>query len=303
MAKKRRPGAQPNPAIRLSSLGPRLAQLFPGLAADPATVYAELDRLTGGLKPSSFLPILVGVFATTTEGQREPLVALMSEWLQQHGLLEPLRDLEARHGFREPARSVARALLAAGGVSIAPQELADPADLFLAAYELGETSQDSPTLFWYQDERRHRVRSASFLVDFEPPWEGALKDIAYTSHRSLDDALGRYRALWQAQGLKPLQIDAATAAQRVWKALRQNQAQGIRLPDDFIAAMPQLLPFLRALPVEPGIEPLSAAEIQALATTGRNPESIRREEQLLGYQTRMPDGTIVRLMRPPDDEW
>jgi hypothetical protein len=50
------------------------------------------------------------------------------------------------------------------------------------------------------------------------------------------------------------------------------------------------------------VEPLTLDEIEALATTGRSPESIRTEERMLGYQTRMPDGSVIRIMRPPDDD-
>lgn len=301
MAKKSRSGNQPNPAIRLSSLGLRATQLFANVADAPTSIPGELDRLTDGLKPASFLPILIGAFASTPETQRAALTTAMSEWLQQHGLVEILHSLEARHTFREDTRSVARALLAACGISLASEAVANPADLFLAAFELGESSQDLPTIFWHEDERRRRVCRASFLVDFEPPWEGALKDISFAYHRNLTKAMDEYRISWQVSGFEPRSIDAATAAQRVWKAFRQNQVQGIRLPADFVIVEPMIMPFLNALPVAGETVPLDAAEIDALISTGQSPESIRREENLLGYQTRMPDGKVIRIIRPPDD--
>lgn len=300
MPKNPRPGAQPNPAIRLSNLGPRLLQLIANKADDPAALQAELTRLTDGLKPSSFLPIVVGVLAAPGT-PREQVAAPTSAWLQQQGLLAPLHDLQNRHAFRDAEQDVARTLLEAGGITVAPEAVVELADLFLAAYELGAPSQDSPTLFWYEDVRRRRVRSAAFLVDFEPPWEGAIKDVANNTHRDFDRARDDFVSLWMSRGIRPLELDAATAAQRVWTALRQNQAQGIRLPADFRAALPQILPFLLALPVAPGVEPLTAADVEALSTMGRDPETIRREEQRLGYQTRMPDGSVIRIVRPPDD--
>jgi hypothetical protein len=302
MVKKSQQSAQQNPAIRLSSLGPRLENLFAVSSSDAHTLFRELDRLTQGLKPASFLPLLVGALAATPETQRAILGQPLSEWLRERGLLEPLQTLESRRTFKEPDRSVARDLLAAGGVSLAPDVAVNPADLFLAAYEFGETSQDSPTMFWYEDERRRRVCSASFLVDFEPPWEGALKDVAFARHRNLDEGLSEYRLQWRLSELEPIPIDAATLAQRVWQALRQNQAQGIRLPADFIAVLPQIMPLLSALPIASGAAPLSATEIDSLTTTGRSAESIRMEERRFGFQTRLPDGSVIRVMPPPGEE-
>jgi len=301
MPKKSRSGNHPNPAIRLSSFGLRATQLCASSFDDPTTILGELDQLTDGLKPSSFLPILLGAFASLSEAQRTALNGPISEWLQQHGHVELLRSLEDRHIFKEPTRSVVRALLAMCGIDLAPVVVANPADLFLAAFELGGTSQDSPTIFWYEDERHRRVCRASFLVDFEPPWEGALKDIAFTYHRNLNEAIENYRMVWQFSGFEPRPINAATAAQRVWKAFRQNQAQGIRLPADFIMVQSKVMPFVTALQVNDETVPLEAAEIDAMVNTGRSPESIRREEDLLGYQTRMPDGRVIRIIRPPED--
>jgi hypothetical protein len=223
------------------------------------------------------------------------------EWLQQHELVELLHSLEARYTFKEPTRSVVRALLVSCG-NLDLEEVVNPADLFLAAFEFGGPSQDSPSIFWYEDERRRRVYSASFLVDFEPPWDGALKDIAFNRHPNFNEAVSAYRYTWRMSGLVPQSIDVTTVTQRIWKALRQSQVQGIRLPADFIAVLPKVMPFLNALPVGRGTVPLSAAEVDALLTIGRSPESIRHEESVFGYQIRMPDGGIIRIIRPPGDD-
>lgn len=302
MAKKSRPSPQPNPAIRLSGLPVRLSQLFAGGAADGPALFAELDRLTEGLKPGSFLPLVVGAVYDAPEARRAGLAPLVGEWLRERGLLGALGELEARSMSQNPARGLARGWLEAGGIAPSDEVALDPAELFLDAYELGEPSQDSPTLFWYEDARRRKVCSAAFLVDFEPPWDGAVKDLAFRRHRDPVEATDRFLGLWRSRGVEPRPMDAETASQRVWAALRQNQARGIRLPADFVAAMPQILPFLLALPASPEAPPLSADEVEAMAREGRSPESIRQEEQLLGYQTRMPDGKVIRIMRPPDDE-
>lgn len=302
MAKKSRPGAQPNPAIRLSNLRPRLDQLFADPAADPAPALAELGRLTDGLKPASFLPILVDAFTAAPEPRREHLDAPLGAWLRERGLLEALRDLDARQTLEGPARAAARAWLEAGGIEPAQPADLTLADLFISAYEIADVSQASPTMFWYEDVRRRRVRSLSFLIDFEPPWEGALKDATVRIHRSADRALEEFSQIWQLHALQSRQIDATAAARRVWTSLRQSYAQKIRLPADFILDIDQILPFLFALPVVPAVPPLSAAELFSLTRIGRIPEDLRLDEQTLGFQKRMEDGSIIRILDLSDDK-
>jgi hypothetical protein len=157
-------------------------------------------------------------------------------------------------------------------------------------------------LFWYEDARRRRVRATAFLIDFEPPWEGALKDVAHRSFRSIDHAHSDFFAIWQEDGFQYHLIDKASATQRVWASLRQSQAQGIRLPADFIPLMAEIMPLLHALAAASDIAALSETESSALATSGRSVEALRREERLLGYQKRMPDGKILYILRPTDDE-
>lgn len=300
MAKKDRAAGQPNPAIRLSNLRPRLSRLFTE-QSDPATFAAELSRLTDGLKPASFLPILVSSVAAQAV-EHDQLGDTVGAWLAEHGLLGPLRDLEARQTFDGASREVARSWLEAGGIELASEPEVAIVDLLLDAYEVMDESQGSVTLFWHEDRRRRKVATVSFLLDFEPPWEGALKDLSYRTFSDLTQSREKFLAIWRAGGNEPRRIAIADAAEYIWAALGQSQTQGIRLPADFIAVMDKLAPFLLALPS--GKAPaLSSAELEALATNGRSPEAIRRDEQLLGYQKRMPDGRIMRIVRPPDDAW
>lgn len=200
MPKKSRSAAQANPAIRLSNLHPRLSRLFGEAPSDPATLRGELNQLTDGLKPASFLPILVSAFVAAAADRRAQLDAPLGDWLHERGLLASLGELEARQVFEGPAREAVRAWMTAGGVMPAALVEVDPAELFIAAYEIDAPSQASTTLFWYEDGRRRRVCVAGFLIDFEPPWEGALKDIAYRTFREYDQAYGYYTAIWQNHG-------------------------------------------------------------------------------------------------------
>ncbi|MBX0328570.1 hypothetical protein K2Z83_12870 [Oscillochloris sp. ZM17-4] len=246
MPKKARPAAQPNPAVRLSNLRPRLVQRFAEPGEMPA-LWADLDRLTGGLKPASFLPILAAAFAATPDLQREQIDAPVGAWLRERGLLDALRGLLPtwQHGL---ASAAARAWLEAGGITPPPELTLTAADLLVDAYEVRDPSQASVALFWYEDARRRRVRATAFLIDFEPPWEGALKDVAHQSFRSIDHAHSDFFSVWQEDGLQQRPIDKADATQHVWAAIRQSQAQGIRLPADFIPLMSEVMPVLPGVP-------------------------------------------------------
>lgn len=302
MPRSARPAGQQNPAIRLSTLRPRLDRLFAG-KADATELQAELDRLTDGLKPESFLPLLVGAFASAPASQRDRLDEPLATWLRDRGMLTALRDLEARRLSDEDERAIARAWLGAGGVSPASEQSSDiqPAELVIAAYEVGDANQASVTLFWHEDGRRRRVRAASFLIDFQPPWEGALKDLAYFSFRDFARAHAEYFASWREAGLEQRAIAVTEATRQIWACLGQSKARVIRLPADFIPVKSELMPFLRSLPTDPDVATLSPDEITLLAAVGRRPEDLRRDEQRFGYQRRMADGSIVRIITPPDD--
>lgn len=301
MAKQKRTTAQPNPAIRLSGLRQRLAALLADNMADDE-LGAALSRLTDGLKPASFLPMLVSAFADASEESRAQLGQAVGDWLQAKGLLGALRELDARQPFDTPAREAVVAWLAAGGVEAVEHKPLDLADLFVGAYEIGDIYQASPTLLWYTDARRRRVMSAAFLIDNQPPWHGALKDVAISTHRDVAQAEDRLFGHWYARGVEPEPIPAPAAKTRILSALAQNRAQGIRLPADVAAAREVLMPLLFALPDAEDTPQISADEIEAMVTEGRSVENLRLEERTMGFQTRLPEGEVVRLLPDPEDD-
>lgn len=303
MGKQKRALSQPNPAIRLSGLRQRLAPLFADPAVSSDELGAVLSQLTDGLKPASFLPMLVGAFAEAPEERRAQLGPAVGEWLRAKGLLATLRELDARQQLAPSAREDVVTWLAAGGIEAVAHEPVDLADLFVGAYEIGDIYQASPTLLWYSDGRRRRVISVAFLIDNEPPWYGALKDVAVNTHRDPEQANDRLRSHWQGMGADLVPLEAAAAKTRVLSALAQNRAQNIRLPADFAAARDVLVPLLLALPSEEETPQLTADEIEAMVTEGRSVEDLRAEERVLGFQTRLPDGQVIRVLPGPEDDF
>jgi hypothetical protein len=302
MGKQKHAQTQPNPAIRLSGLRQRLAPLFADAAVAGDELGAALSRLTDGLKPASFLPMLVGAFAEAPEERRAQHGAAVGEWLRAKGLLGALRELDARQQLAPAARDDVLAWLAAGGIEAAKHEPIDLAGLFVGAYEIGDIYQASPTLLWYSDPRRRRVVSVAFLIDNEPPWYGALKDVAVNTHRDPTQANDRLMEHWRGIGGVPEPIAAPAAKTRILAALAQNRAQGIRLPADFAAARDVVVPLLLALPDAEDTPQISADAIEAMVAEGRSVEALRLEERTMGFQTRLPDGSVMRLLPGPEDD-
>ena len=173
---------------------------------------------------------------------------------------------------------------------------------FYAAYEVGNEYQSSVMVFSYVNPRRLRVYGLGFLIDHNPPWEGAVKDTLRLGQRSPEDAVETYTSLWEARGDPPAQIDAAEAKRRMLDALTQNREQGIRLPSDLITERALFQSSILTLPDTPQTPVFTIDDFDALASEGRRPEMLMRTEQTMGYQTRTADGKIVRILRLTDDD-
>lgn len=294
MAKPTKKQPQPNPAIRLSGLRGRLDRLF---ADPPAALAADLDRLTDGLKPGAFLPILIGAAAAAAPG----VAANLGVWLQQRGHLAAIHDLAAHQSLPAEAAPLARAWLAAGG--LATDDLDQTVDFFYDAYETGNEFQGTVAIFGYTNAQRRRVRYLSFLIDYSPPWNGAVKDGYLRPAGATDQMVSEYIAFWSARTGVPTRLAPAVAKRRVLEALGVNQAAQIRLHPDVASAREFFARVVLPLPDDPATPAFTLADFDALAHGGRSAETLQINEQLFGYQTRMADGSISRIIRlgGPDD--
>lgn len=299
MAKHNSKAKPLNPAIRLSGLRQRLNNVL-GVANEPQATVAQIDQLTEGLKPTAFLPIVVS--ASGAAGARSDLDAPLVNWMQQAKLLGPLSELVARAGLDEGGQQLALRWLEAANFDTASLRATLDWNAFYRAYQVGNEFQAAVAVFWYTSPQRRRVRALSLLLDFEPPWEGALKDVAVLGQRSPDEAINAFFDLWRGQGGEPRPLTASEAQQAILVALGRNREQGIRLPADVIGARELFLSMMGSLAsAESGAE-FGAAEFDALATSGRRPEDLRLNEQIGGYQTRTPNGDVILLPPLSDDE-
>jgi hypothetical protein len=306
MSKARRSGkaAPLSPAIRLSALRPRLDKLFgePWFASGEQTEREQaLETLLHGLKPENVLPVLLSALVALPKHEQPGVSAALLPWLHARGYAPPLRELAARFTLSDEQQALALSWLGELGADTSQLARAEW-DPFLGAYFVGNESQSTVTIFGYTSPRNHRSEGLGFLIDFEPPWDGAVKDAVRYPQRAPDTSIEQFSALWRGQGMPPEPIEAAEAKQRVLTALQQNCARQIRLHRDLIAMRDLFARLVLTLPDSPETPAFTLDDFDALARSGREPEAIQIEERMLGYQTRMPDGGVIRLLRPDDDE-
>lgn len=294
------------PGAGLSSLRPRLDELLRGerlAQPDQPGVYEELDAVTRGIKPAAFLPALVAACQAAPAPVQALLDDVVPDWLHERGHLAALRDLAARESLGADQRQRALAWLAATGdeADLAAIEAWDP---FFDAYLASNEAQAALMIFWHTSRRKHRAQGLNLLLDFQPPWEGAVKDAFQFAQRMPQAAIEEYVGRWRKRGMELEQLTAVEAKRRALEALESNRREHIRLPEDLIDAREPFLRYVLALPDGPDTPRFDAEDFDFLARNGRQPEALKRDEQRFGYRARMPDGREIRILRgPDDDEW
>jgi hypothetical protein len=289
----------------LSSLRPRLDQLVRGESLsqpDQRRAYEELDALTAGIKPAVFLPTLLAATIDAPAGVQDVLSELLPDWLRERGHLAPLRDLAARYTLEAPQQQRALEWLVAAGADtgelVAEREAWDS---FYDAYYAGNPMQGSLMIFWYTNRRQHRVHGLGLLLDFEPPWDGAIKDAMRYPQRAPDAALDEFVRFWDRRGQPAVRLTAVEAKRRALEALAHNRESQIRLHPDLVAARDLFVRDLLALPDGPDTPIVTAEDFDFLANNGEAPEALQRQERLFGYRARTTEGKEIRILRGPDD--
>jgi hypothetical protein len=283
-------------------LRPRLDAMFgrEGWAEQGVdAMCAELDAAFAGLKVHEALPVLLRAYEKAPEPVRKRLDEVVPPWLAARGYRDTLFTLFERGAIYEEGRPTARAWLERAGMARgALEEVESSRDVFFRAFAYSNAFQGTVQVYWYADRRRLRVRGLSFLIDYNPPWEGAVKDIVVLPTRAPEDAIASF-----VKGYLPLEEVEATEAKRmILTALQANREQGIRLPRDLIAARALFLEHVLTLPDAEGTPRFSAADFDELARTGRPAEALVVEERLHGGRTRLPDGSEVLILDLAEDD-
>jgi hypothetical protein len=303
---KRDKQRRPERRVGLSSLRPRLDELLRSerlAELNQAALYEELDRLTEGIKPAVFLPTIASAALHAPEAAQARLDEQLPDWLTERDLVATLGDLATRESLDDQQRQRALAWLSAAGADtgdlVAEAEAWDP---FYAAYTAGNEMQASLMIFWYTSRRQHRVHGISLLLDFQPPWDGAVKDAMRYPQRAPAAALEKFVQFWDRRGAPAEALTAVEAKRRALEALAHNRESKIRLHSDLIAARDLFLGYLLRLPDGPDTPPFTTADFDFLSNHGERPEALQRQEQRSGYRMRTADGQEVVIIRGPDDD-
>jgi hypothetical protein len=200
-------------------------------------------------------------------------------WLIDRGYVVALREVIARRTSTAGDRELALAWLQAVGEAVTTLPTGQEQDAFFDAYYYSDESQAVLVLLCYRDRRHTQVQGFSFLLDFNPPWDGAVKDIFALLRRDPRSAIREFVDFWHrgegAPGFQLAPISAVEAKRRVLEAMACNRRQNIRLPADLIASRENFLRFVLPLPDSPDTPSFTVADFDALSQMGTRPEDIR----------------------------
>lgn len=308
-ARKKRKQKRSTPNLSpIVQLRPRLDRLLSDetLAEKaPESLRTDLDNVFKGLKPFEFLPVLLRAYPYAPEQVQTRLDEMLPEWLSEHGYTDTLLDLLKKHRIDPKEEQRAQAWLTSAGADVSVLQEEREESLFYGAYTYSDESQGMVVIYWYTDHRRYEVRGMSFLLDFNPPWEGSVKDITVLPQRSPERAVQEYVGMLRQRGMPLEPLGAAEAKREVLKGLMINRREKIRLPRDLIYARKPFLQHVLSLPDMPETPRFTAQDFETLSHTGKTPESISHYEQTVGRRVRMADGKEVLVMDhlPEEDEW
>jgi hypothetical protein len=268
---------------------------------EPERIQADLDVVTRGVKPDMVVTTLLQAWVTAPPESRARLDQIVPGWLRDRGHLGPLQAIAADVTLEGDRRERALAWLAAAGVETQTLARPQPSGSFYRAYFYGDDSQAIVNVFWYTDGRKTHVRGFNFLIDYNPPWEGAVKDIILYPQRTPQVAQREFVERCGEHGMRLKPITDVEAKQKILAALDRNRTSEIRLPRDLIAARLHLIRQVLSLPDGPNTPSITTKDVDLLCRNGQRPEDIMRYERTVGRRVRMDDGKELLVMGDPSD--
>jgi len=293
-------------------LQPQMKKLFVDDAfphREEAAIKRELEELARGVSPKRFMKTLLHAYKAAPESVRSRLDTILPGWLALSGHLATLNDLTAAGLLDPDLRPRALAWLEAGGFDTADVE--GQLDYFWKAYYrddeviLGEKSQAYVAVFWYTDLRKKRARSLTFLLDYNPPWDGSIKDVVVMRSQSAQRLVEAFLEDWRQADLEPETVSAERAKIVILTALTCNREAEIRLPRDVIRARDLIERYVFSLPDGPDTPAFTMEDFDVLARQGESTEAIRYFEHTVGRRVRLDDGEELLIIGTDwdDEDW
>ena len=285
--KQKRPNIAPATLLRARLEAVWLAQT--AVQQPPEQLAAALQAASHGIKPDATTEVVLAVFAAASPDVQAKLEQVIPQWLAQRDGLTALETLVSKGRLSMALQSLAARWLAAAGREVT--SLAPSAEsTFHSAFILEEEWQAAVIVLWYSNPRRNRARGMEFLIDHNPPWDGAIKDVLLFPNKPPEQLIERYVDMWRERGQAMTPIDAAALKRRLVIALKQNEAAKIRLPADLVQLRELFFAHVLALPNAPGSPAFTQDDFHALSETGQSAESLSRFEKTVGRRVLMEDG-------------
>ncbi|MBM4459239.1 MAG: hypothetical protein FJ011_16020 [Chloroflexi bacterium] len=271
-----------------------------------ADMCADLDAVTKGVEPAFFLTTMLKAYQETQPATQARLDEVAPHWLRERKYVAALQEIVRRGALSDADRACALAWIAAAGGDATALGKAQQEDWFFRAYYGDDRSQGVLIILWYRDRNRQRVQGFNFLLDFNPPWDGAIKDLIVFAQTDPRSAVREYVEVWRhpraAREWKFDSLDATQAKARVIEALNANRRGNIRLHADLIIQRDLFLRYVLGLPDAPDTPPFSADDFLALTRSGQRAEEIMHFEQTVGRRVRMEDGKELLILGSLDDD-
>jgi hypothetical protein len=300
--KRKRISLSPATALR-----PRLDNLWADdalLHKDDTAIEGDLDIIARGVAPDLLVETMLRAYLAASASVRARLDTILPHWLSKRDHVSVLKEMLAAQSLDSDWRSLALAWMSSLGIDTEPLESL-PSLFFDAYYYDDEASFDGKsqayvTVFWYTSPRKRRAQGMGFLLDYNPPWDGSVKDILVTPRRAPKRLLKDVLDTWRDGDMEPRSISAERVKIVILTALNCNRAANIRLPRDLIASRDTFARYVMSLPDAPDTPSFTAEDFDLLARQGKRPEEIMHFEQTVGRRVRFGDGEQVLIVGSPD---
>ena len=303
--KNRRPRRPPTILLR-----PRLDKLWADDALhekDDVAIEADLDAISHGVKPDMLLQTILRAYLAAAVRSRTRLDGVLPGWLSGHNHLSRLKEMVLDGSLHTDLHPQALAWMEAGGID-SQAVVGELQDRFFQAYYfddvdlVGEKSQATVQVFWYTSQKKNRAQGMVFLLDYNPPWDGSVKDIMVTSRRPAEELVEGILVQWASTGMVLEEISAEEAKTVILTALHCNREANLRLPRDLILERETFVRCVLSLPDAPDTPPFTIEDFDSLADRGQPPEEVVYLEQTVGRRVRFGDGEEVLMMNSLDWE-
>ena len=291
MSKHRQKHTRPNiaPAALLRA---RLEALW----RDPAAAHQSAEQIEAGLqtvvtghKAESVINSVLSVFSTTRPEVQATVEDALPAWLARQNYVDTLESLLGSRQLPADMQPIARRWLAATGRDISGVPTGSETS-FHSAYEFDDGSQAAVCVLWYSNPQRNRVRGFQFLLDYNPPWDGSIKDAFLLPDKPPRTLIRRYVETWEARGQAMTPMEGPEVKRKLLRALLSNRSANIRLPELLILFREQFFGHVLSLPDLPDTPSVTIDEFHTLSQAGQSAESLSHFEQTVGRRIRMEDG-------------